>query len=55
VTFKIEKSNLRNITSQQGSGGVINFNVKELLGTMNNVNVSNIGSKYYGTFGHFKG
>jgi hypothetical protein len=22
---------------------------------MNNVNVSNIGSKHYGTFGHFKG
>jgi hypothetical protein len=55
LNLKLDKSNLRNITSQQGSGGVINVNVKELVGTMNNVTVSNIASKHYGTFGHFKG
>ncbi len=55
ITVNIERSNLRNITTQHGSGGVINFNVKELIGSMTNVAVMNIGSRLYGTFGHFKG
>ncbi len=55
LAVKIERSNLRNVTSQQGSGGVINLNVKELVGSMNNMTVSNIGSRFYGTFAHFKG
>ena len=55
VNLKMSYSTLRNVSSVTASGGVLNFNSKEFVGSLERISASNIGARIYGTFAHIRG